>query len=316
MKTIFINMLKIQENISLAPMTSFRIGGDASFYVEVHSTQELKEAIKSAREKNVDPYILSGGTNVLVSDKGFAGLVIKIKMNEISVSGNELRAQSGVSLIRAVNVAASMGLAGLEFLAGIPGTLGGAIRGNAGAFGSEVSEHIKTIVALDLKTLEEISFDKDAAEFEYRSSIFKKNKNLVILSATFNLKDGDAKEIRQKVKEVIIKRVSGWLHGAKSAGSFFMNPVVADEKLREEFAKDTGASSKNEKLPAGWLIDRAGLRGKKIGGAQVSEHHGNYIINTGNASAEDIIILASLIKQQVRDKMGIELQEEVSYIGF
>lgn len=310
------NMLKIQEKIPLAPMTSFRIGGDARFYVEAHSIQDLKDAIKFAKEKDMEFCVLSGGTNVLVNDKGFDGLVVRMKMNEIGVSGNELVAEAGVPLIKAVNIAASMDLTGIENLAGIPGTLGGAIRGNAGAFGSEVDENIKEIKAIDLKNFKEISFSREKAEFGYRTSIFKKNKNLLVLSATFELKKGNAKEIKQKIKDVIIRRTSGWLHGARSAGSFFMNPIVKNEKLRNEFAKDSGTQSKDETLPAGWLIDRAGLRGKKMGGAMISENHGNYIINTGNATAEEIIMLASYVKQQVRDQFGIQLQEEVSYIGF
>lgn len=309
-------MLNVQENISLAPMTSFRIGGNARFYVEVHSAEELKEALNFAKEKNINFVIFNGGTNVLISDKGFDGLVVKTKLSEISVSREVLQVDAGVPLIKAVNTSALTGLSGIEALAGIPGNVGGAIRGNAGAFGSEISEHISEIKAFDCEKFEEISFGKESAQFGYRTSIFKKNKNLVILSATFVLKKGDAKEIKHKINETILKRVSGALHGAKSPGSYFTNPIVKDEKLREEFAKNTGAPAKNETLPAGWLIDRAGLCGKKMGGAMISENHGNYIINTGDATAENVIMLASYVKQQVRDQFGVQLNEEVSYIGF
>jgi UDP-N-acetylmuramate dehydrogenase len=127
---------------------------------------------------------------------------------------------------------------------------------------------------------------------------------------------GNQKEIQQKVADIIMKRTSSGLHGFRSAGSYFMNPATENEKLLAEFAKENGAPSKNGKLPAGWVIDRVGLRGKKIGGAQISEKHANYIINTGEAKAEDVIMLVSYVKQQVRDQLGIQLQEEVNYVGF
>lgn len=309
-------MLNIQENISLASRTSFHIGGDARFYVEINYLEELKEALQYAKEKNIDFYILGGGTNVLVSDKGFSGIIIKIKMNKINTNGVNMKAESGVPLIKAINVAAEAGLSGIEALAGIPGTVGGAVRGNAGAFGSEIGEHISLVTAFDLLKSEIVSFGKNECEFEYRSSIFKKNKNLIILSVQLVFVQREQLEIQKKIKESIAKRVNSGLSIFKSAGSYFMNPVVEDKKLLEEFAKDSGTPAKNGKIPAGWLIDHAGLRGKKIGGAMVSEQHANYIINTGNATADDVMMLMSYVKQQVRDQLGIQLQEEVNYLGF
>lgn len=309
--------INIQENVSLAARTSFCIGGDARFYVEVNSVAELKEALQFAKEKNVDFYILGSGTNVLVNDKGFSGIIVKIKMNDISTDETMLKAAVGVPFIKVINVAAEAGLTGLESFAGIPGVIGGAVRGNAGAFSKEISEYINSVVAFDLSKLEPISFSKDECEFSYRSSIFKKNKNLIILSVQFELTQGEKKEIEQKIKETIEKRVGSGLSIFKSAGSYFMNPTVENEKLLKEFAKDNGGvPSKNGKLPAGWIIDHVGLRGKKIGGAMISEQHANYIVNTGNATADDVVMLASYVKQHVRDQLGIELQEEVEYLGF
>lgn len=309
-------MLSIQENVPLSPLTSFRIGGSARFYVEVHSVEELKEALSFAEGKKLESHILSGGTNVLVSDNGFSGLIIRMKASGVKIEKTVLEAEAGTPLIKAVNDAAANGLAGLESLAGIPGTIGGAVRGNAGAFGSETGEHVISVTVFDCVKSKTVVFEKDDCKFDYRSSIFKNDGNLIILSAKFGLSPGRREEIGQKVKDVIMKRASTGLHGFKSAGSYFMNPVVQDEKLLAEFAQENGAPSKNGKLPAGWVVDRAGLRGKKIGGAMVSEKHANYIINTDDATADDVMILASFVKQQVRDQLGIELQEEVSYVGF
>lgn len=309
-------MLNIQENISLASRTSFGIGGDARFYVEINSPEELKEALQYAKEKNIDFYILGSGTNVLVSDRGFSGIIIKIGMNKIAANGTTMKIEAGSPLIKAINFSAEAGLSGIEALAGIPGTVGGAVRGNAGAFGSEIGEYVSLVIAFDLLKSEIVSFGKNECEFEYRSSIFKKNKNLIILSAQLELVQREQSEIRQKIKEIIAKRMGNGLSISKSAGSYFMNPVVENKKLLAEFAKDKGTPSKNGKIPAGWLIDHVGLRGKKIGGAMVSEQHANYIMNTGNATADDVVILASYVKQQVRDQLGIQLQEEVNYLGF
>ncbi|HOF42747.1 MAG TPA: UDP-N-acetylmuramate dehydrogenase, partial [Candidatus Moranbacteria bacterium] len=197
-----------------------------------------------------------------------------------------------------------------------PGTLGGAVRGNAGAYGSEISERIKSISVFDAKTSQEKEYGKEESEFGYRKSIFKKNKHLIIVSVSFVLEKGNSEELLQKVKELLSKRNSSGLYGLKSAGSFFMNPEVSDEKLRSEFEKDTGQRLRGSTIPAGWLIERAGLCGKKIGGAAVSEKHGNFLINADNATAENVIILASFIKQQIRSKFGVQLQEEVNYVGF
>lgn len=309
-------MINIQENIALAPMTSFRIGGKALFYTEATNLEELKEALKFASEKKLDFYMLGGGTNLLVSDQGFAGLVIKLKMNALEVNEEMIEAQAGVPLIKLVNFSAANGLSGIEALAGIPGLVGGAVRGNAGAFGAEMKASVESVTAFDAEKMETVEFSKEACNFVYRGSVFKENKNLIVLSVKLKLTKADTQVVAQKIKETIEARASKGLHGVKSAGSFFMNPAVQNQELLAEFEKETGSPARNGVLPAGWVIDRAGLRGKTMGGAQVSEKHANYVINAGEATAEDVIMLVSYIKQQVRDQLGIQLQEEVNYLGF
>ena len=309
-------MIEIKENISLAPFTSFRIGGDAKFYAEVFSVEELKEALEFAKDKKIDFYILGGGTNLLVSDDGFDGLIIKIKMNEISIDGEMIEVQAGVPLIKIVNTTSGQGLSGLEKLAGIPGTVGGAVRGNAGAFSVEIKSCIKTVTAYDTEKMELVSFENEQCNFAYRTSIFKENKNLIVISTTLALQKGDIAEVQKIVTETIMTRSARGLNGTKSAGSYFMNPVVENEKLCQEFEKEKGVPVRNKTLPAGWVIEQAGLLGKQIGGAQVSEKHANYIINAGEATASDVIMLVSFVKQQVRDQFGIQLTEEVNYLGF
>jgi UDP-N-acetylmuramate dehydrogenase len=309
-------MINIQENVSLLPLTSFRIGGNARFYVEVFSVEELRDALGFAKEKQLNFYILAGGTNLLVSDKGFDGLIIRMKMNKINVQDKILEVEAGVPLIKAINTAAQAGLSGMEKMGGIPGTVGGAVRGNAGAFGTEIKSCIKSVTAFDIEKMEAVSFEVQQCEFAYRTSIFKENKNLIVTSAVIVLQKGDVSEIQKLTMDTIMMRASKGLHGVRSVGSFFMNPVTEDEKLLAEFEKEKGVVARNNTLPAGWVIEQAGLLGKKIGGAQVSELHANYIVNAGEASAEDVIMLVSYIKQQVRDQFGIQLREEVNYLGF
>jgi UDP-N-acetylmuramate dehydrogenase len=309
-------MLEIKENVSLAPLTSFRIGGPAKKFVQVRSIEELKEAIELSKQAGIDFAILGGGSNMLVSDNGFSGLIIQMKINELEVEEEFLKVDAGVPLIKAINMAAQAGLSGVELLAGIPGTLGGAVRGNAGAYGRTISDVVEKVRVLNSESLEIEELSKEQCAFGYRESIFKANKNLVIVSALLKLITAEQEEVTNKTKETIAKRSANELAGEKSAGSYFTNPIVADEELRESFRKDKGVQPKDDKLPSGWVIEQLGLKGKKMGGAMISAQHANYIINTGEAKAEDVIMLASYVKQQVRDKMGVQLKEEVSYLGF
>src|SRR3989344_2804165 len=332
-------MIKLEKNISLSNYTTFRIGGPAKFFIEVKNEEELLEALDYAKKNNLDFFILGGGSNLLVSDKGFDGLVIKMHNSSFLIHNSSLECGAGVPLAKAVRESVNSGLTGLEWAAGIPGTVGGAIRGNAGAFGGETKDVIESVKVLVIPSLsrnlikEELDpsvyspvgefaqdgihiFTKDECQFGYRDSIFKQNKNLIILSAVFKLQKGNKEESRKKIQEIIKKRISVQPQGMPSAGSFFVNPVVNNPKIIEEFEKETGKKSKERKVPAPWLIEQADLKGRQIGGAKVSEKHANYIVNTGNATAEDVIMLASIIKQQVRDKFGVELKEEVQYLGF
>jgi UDP-N-acetylmuramate dehydrogenase len=310
-------MLNIQENVPLAPMTSFRIGGPAKFYVEVKSVEELKEALSYAKEKNLDYYVLAGGTNLLISDSGFVGLIIRIKFNEIKVNADGLvEASAGTPLIKVVNFSAENGFTGIESLAGVPGTFGGAVRGNAGAFGTEIGSHIFEVTALNVETLEIEKFKQASSDFSYRLSIFKKDKKLIVVSATLSLENAEVAQCKAKVMEIVMGRTKKGLQGAKSAGSYFMNPKIEDEKILKDFEQEKGVPARNGVVPAGWIIERAGLKGKTMGGAQVSENHTNYLINTGAGTAENVIMLVSYIKQQVRDQFGVQLVEEVNYLGF
>ena len=309
-------MIDIQQNVPLAPFTTFGIGGPARFLARVKSLPELREALLFARGRRLPFGILGGGSNLLVSDAGFEGVAIRLELEEVLVSGDQLTAQAGVDLNALVQQSAELGLGGLEPLAGIPGLVGGAIRGNAGAYGSCIGELTASVRALQAETLELLEINRQECCFDYRSSRFKKDPRLIVISARLALSAGDPAEIRRKAEETIAKRTARHLQCEMSVGSFFMNPLVTDQTLIRRFETEQKVSCRNSRIPAGWLIDQAGLRNTRVGAAMVSALHANYLVNAGGARAAEVIALAQLIKTRVHAATGVQLQEEASCLGF
>ncbi|MGK2848894.1 MAG: UDP-N-acetylmuramate dehydrogenase [Minisyncoccota bacterium] len=309
-------MLRLQENIDLAPLTTFHIGGMARYFLTTKDPSVLSEAFEYAEMKNIPIYVLGGGSNILFSDKGFLGLIVQWLDDAISVSENRMLCGAGSSLTNVVQTALEHNLTGIERLAGIPGSFGGAIRGNAGAFGTEIGQYIMSVRVLNCHTGMMREYTRQECHFGYRTSFFKQHPDSIILSAELRLASGEKVVSAKMIHDTIALRESKHPQDAFCAGSFFINPYITNKRLLREFAKDTGSPSKDGKLPAGWLIDTVGLRGHSIGGAMISTHHPNYIVNTGVATAEDVIMLASLIKMRVRDELNVRLQEEIQYVGF
>lgn len=313
-------MLEIQENIQLAQYTTFRIGGPARYFVAVADEAGVREAIAWARSRGVGFVCLGGGSNLLVSDRGYDGLIIKMNLNRIDflADNRSMSVGAGTMLSAVVRESVERGLTGLEWAIGIPGTVGGAVFGNAGAYGGSMQDVVDEVVAIDLEQPEPgtVVLEGGDCRFGYRSSIFKELKRHIILAVKLNLLESDRLSVKELVSRNLTARIGKQPKGSPSAGSFFMNPVVEDEKIRLEFEQDKGVKCRDKKVPAGWLIEQVGLRGKQIGGAQVSEISASYVINTGGATADDVLALVSFIKQQVRDKMGVQLREEVGYLGF
>jgi UDP-N-acetylmuramate dehydrogenase len=311
-------MIEIKKNISLALYTTFRIGGPARFFVEAKNEEELIEALRYAKENNLEFFILAGGSNVLISDDGFNGLVVKLNNRKSTVDRNTIKADAGISIAKLIKISTENNLAGLEWAGGLPGTLGGAIRGNAGTFGFSMKDIVESVKVLDTENLKIKDYDLKSCEFEYRNSVFKKNSNLVILSAVLKFRFGDMNESQKKVKESIEWRKSVFPE-IMSPGSFFKHTEPSEHNLKiirkiPRFS-ELKLHEKNT-IPTGFVIEECGLKGKKMGGAMVSEKHANFIVNTGGATAQDVIMLSSFIKQQVRDKFGVELAEEVRLVGF
>ena len=286
-------MIKVIQAEVLAPYTTFKIGGPAKFFVIVKKEEEMLEALKWAKDNKEKYLILGKGANILVSDKGYDGLVIKNEMKSLDCRDGVTICQSGLLVNEMMAECTKKGISGLEFMAGIPSTIGGAIVGNAGGLKKSIGDYIKLIRVID-KNLQAKELTKEQCQFGYRRSIFQKGE-YVILAVTFNLESGNTEKIVESVQNIIHKKNKIQPLEYPSAGCAFKNP---------------------DGMSAGQIIDELGLKGKTMGGAKISEKHANYIINTGYAKAEDVVMMISYIKQQARDKKGIQLQEEIKYIGF
>lgn len=308
-------MINIKEDVPLAPLTTFDIGGSAKYYVEVEGLEELKAAVAYAKENKINYFVFSGGSNVLFSDKGFDGLVIKIAMNGISLNGGELMCGAGTKLMDLLMFAAENGLTGGESLTGIPGSVGGAVRGNAGAFGTEMKDVVKEVHVYDTATGATSVRPVSACDFGYRTSFFKRNPEQIIISVTFQLTPGNKGTIQTKMYDIIAQRNSKQIQDIKSAGSWFVNPEVG-EKVKEMFEHDTGQIAHGGRVPAGWLLASCGVFQKRIGDIQAGIQHANYFINMGNGTAEQAMQLSALAKTRVRDEFEVNLKEEVVLAGF
>ncbi|TSC95218.1 MAG: UDP-N-acetylmuramate dehydrogenase [Parcubacteria group bacterium Licking1014_1] len=329
MKDIIFNELKkilpgVQKNVSLKNYTTFKIGGPAKYFFVAKEKEDLVKAAKTAKELNLAIFILGGGSNILASDKGFKGLVVKMHNLKIETKapifkkiGALVYAEAGVKLSNLVMLAAENGFSGMEWAAGIPGTIGGAIYGNSQAFGTKMSELIKDVEVLNLKNIKiKKWFSKEKCEFSLKNSIFKKNKNLAIISAVLEFKKKPADQVKNQIKEFLDYRKAKH-PSLSSAGSVFINPEkeITNKKLLDKFP-ELNEFNKKEAIPVGYLIEKAGLKGKKIGQAQISEKHANFIINLGGAKAKDVLKLMTMARGKVKKTFGIDLEQEVQFVGF
>jgi len=308
----------VRENEPLKNHTTFQIGGPAKFYIEALTPEDLIAVLKILKEEKVDYLMLGGGSNLLVSDNGYNGAVIKLKPKELRINELEVVVDSGYTLAGLLMKTLETGFTGLEFAAGVPGTVGGAIKGNAGTFGEAMDKVVKTVDFIN-DNLEIQTIAKDDCKFIYRHSIFKEHDSWLVISAKLELEKGNMEISRKLVDERIEGRKNSQPYGYPSAGCAFKNIIYTQEiaDSLKELGWDMPEKFKQfGKIPTSWIIEHLDLKGRTIGQAQISEKHANYIINLGGAKADEVIQLVSIIKQQVRDKTGIQLQEEVRYLGF
>ncbi len=337
--------MEIQERVKLAPYTSFNIGGKARYFAEVLDEDELREALAFANSNKLKFFIISGGSNVLLPSNSFEGLVIRMVADSKSghkIYKDNLITSAGANLMNIIEVAGSTGLAGLENMYGIPGSVGGALRGNAGAFGTEMKDVVSKVRAINLQTGEVRDFNNKECELGYRTSYFKEHPEWVILTIVFKLCSfvssrelasskplslaahcpgfQEVNSLEQAVvklkkcrENILEKRGGKHDQKVKCAGSFFKNPLGTLEAIKM-FEEEKGVESRGGRVPAGWLIDKCDLKGTIVGSAKCSEQQANYIINTGNATQKDVLELRDIIIRKVQDTFNITLEPEVMVI--
>ncbi len=284
-------MHPIQEHVRLAKFSTYQVGGEADFFVEVDSADEVAEAMAWAEERSLPVFVLGGGSNLLFDSAGFRGLVIAMKSGLIEVRGEHIWAEAGVKMAQVVKAAEEAGLAGLEPWCGLPGTVGGAVRGNAGCFGLETSHVLaNTRVFFPGEGVQVLGAED--LHYGYRSSLLKERFG-VVLDAEFALRTDRAEDVKMRGRDIARLRIQKQPPGL-STGSFFKNPS-ADQ-------------------PAGWLIEQCGLKGLQVGGAKISEHHANFLMNAGGATSEDFLELSAQIEAAVFEKFGVKLEREIVFV--
>ncbi len=297
MKELLENFAEVEENVSLVKLNTYHIGGMAKYLVKPNSINDLVEVLKVLKENNIDYFILGNGSNIVLNSKFYEGAVIKLdKINGIEVSPelNTAYAEAGAMIGKVTLETVNKGLTGLEFAAGIPGTVGGCIYGNAGAYNACIMDYVESVTVIDEDFNINIIKHEDI-EYGYRTTMFKEQKKYVIVAAKFYLKIGDKANSLEMIKERQERRAATQPIEYPSAGSVFRNP---------------------EGDYAGRLIEFCGLKGARIGGAEVSEKHANFVINKENASSKDVHDLICYIHDTVLNKTNVDLEIEQEFIGW
>jgi UDP-N-acetylmuramate dehydrogenase len=294
---------RLQEGAPLGSLTTFRCGGTADFMVDALSAEDVQHAVGAARAAGVPVTVVGGGSNLLVADGGVRGLVVRVRRGDIaSAEGGSVRADAGATINGLVRWTIARGLAGLEAWAGTPGTVGGAIRGNAHFRGRDIGHLVDYVVLLDGEGAVQ-QVPAAAMEFGYDWSRVQRTGEIV-LAAAFRVRPGEPEQLRAVARESLAYRKRTQPLASPSAGCIFQNPDPSRDCVPEGIPWSAGA-----------LIDRAGLKGAREGGARVSPTHANFIVNEGNASAADVRRLIERCKQAVRARFGVELREEIVYLG-
>ena len=304
--------LTVSAHTPLASYTRFGIGGPADLFAETCHEQAFIAAVAAARESGAEVCVTGGGTNLIVSDRGFRGLVLRFSEDTLASHGPRVTAGAGAVLQDLVDFANHRGLKGLETLAGIPGWVGAAIYGNAGAYGHAISERVAAVRFFDGAGVR--SFDNLECEFRYRESVFKRHKDWVIFQVELFLDAAPASDLEETSAGILKVRNEKFPPTMKCAGSIFKNFLLRD--LPPAVAALVPAAVVREgKIPAAWFLEQVGAKGMQLGGIHVAAHHANLIYNAGQGTARELVELIAELKRRVRERFGIEVEEEVQYVG-
>ncbi len=312
-----IPLLQVTLNEPLRHHTRFGLGGPAAVFACTEDEGAFVEAVRRARASGAPWVVIGMGTNLIVADEGFPGIVLRYDGARIEVEGGRVRAQAGAALQALVDATIEAGLQGYEPMTGIPGNVGAAIYGNAGAYGASIADRITGVRFFDGERIRETNHA--GCGFRYRESEFKRRRlrgePWLILSAEFAFPPGDAEDMRRKASEILAIRNRKYPPEMQCAGSIFKNLLL--ERLPEQARAAVPVQVvKGGKVPAAWFLEQAGAKGLACGGVRVSADHANTLYNAGGGTAAEFCALAAELKRRVRERFGIELEEEVQYIGF
>lgn len=303
----------VMRNEPMSRHTRFGIGGPADLLVEAATAEAFTSALALANAGGLATVVVGDGTNLIVSDAGFRGVVLRLRSADISAAGTRVTVESGARLQALVDFTVSHGLKGLETMTGIPGSVGGAIYGNAGAYGHSIMERVRRVWFHDGAALRQ--FGNAACEFRYRESIFKRHKDWIVLRAELLMDAGNAAALGEESARILGIRNKKYPPTMKCAGSIFKNLLLSE--LPESVANQLPPAAIIEgKVPSAWFLEQVGAKGMRTGDIQVAEYHANLIYNDGAGTASDLIEVIATLKARVREKFGIGIEEEVQYIGF
>jgi|SRR5665213_201422 len=304
--------IQFTENVPLSQLTRFAIGGPARILADASSEAALIAALDVIRDANHPHTLIGGGSNLVADDRGFPGVVLRYTANSIEVQGPLVRVAAGAVLQDLVDAAIAAGLEGLHTMTGIPGWVGGAIYGNAGAYGHSIHEFVESVRFVDGSSVREIG--NAACEFHYRESVFKRHKEWIVLQATLRLPQGDPAALRTTAEGILKVRNEKYPPTLRCAGSIFKNLILAElpESVRAQVPERV---IREGKVPSAYFLELAGAKGMVLGGMRVADYHANLIYNSGGGTAQEVRELIATLKRRVKDRSGLLLEEEVQYLG-
>lgn len=297
----------------LSAFTRFGIGGPAAVICDTADERAFIHALKTVNSFALPRIVIGGGTNLVVSDTGFEGVVLRYTGAAITRDGLTLKVQSGAVLQDVVDGSVSAGLKGMQTLTGIPGYLGGAVYGNAGAYGHSIQELVQRVSFTDGNSVQD--FDNAGCQFHYRESIFKEQKDWIILSTELRFVEGDTRELQKIATDIRTIRDAKYPPTMKCAGSIFKNVFFAELPAAAQ-AEVPASVVREGKVPSAWFLEQVGAKGMQRGEIKVADYHANLIYNDGEGTAADLVIILQELKTRVRDRFGFELEEEVQFVGF
>jgi UDP-N-acetylmuramate dehydrogenase len=305
--------IEIRRDVPLSAYTRFGIGGPADVLIDASTEAAFQSAYHNIRNSGQPLMVIGGGTNLIVSDEGFRGVIIRFTASQIHAEGNLISVGGGAVLQALVDFSIDHGLAGIHTMTGIPGWVGAAVYGNAGAYGRSIDQSVKSVRFFDGHAIR--AFDNSQCQFRYRESIFKKNKEWIIFSTELELAAGNATELREKAASILSIRNEKYPVTMKCAGSIFKNLLFAE--LPESVQRQVPANVVREgKVPSAFFLELAGAKGMKNGDIHVADYHANLIYNAGQGTARQVCEIIDELKARVRDRFAFEVEEEVQYVGF